>query len=244
MQYLDKLKKERSIDRVIFLAGMVLAFIGFIIPTVYVRDELPSADEVAIEETTEEVSPAESEELVATSEDAELAENTELSEDLESSEEAVAEDDEVFDVLNASEEDDDLGFGDDEVPTKIYYKNIFGAAAYFNRSPVAYNATFIVAVWLCTIAGIALFFITKTIIGDIIATLIALAFGLASIVGIAPALSDEFGAYAGYYTAEVTPFFGYSTVGGYLVVIGLIAAVVGSILGAAHIQHPDQVASN
>lgn len=243
MQYLDKLKKERSIDRVIFFAGMVLAFIGFIIPTVYVRDEVPSNDEVAIEETVEEsieeVAPAASDELLAEAEDAEALEGDELAE------EALAEDDDIFDVMNASEEDeDDYGFGDDEVETKVFYKNIFGAASYFNRSPVAYNATFIVAVWVCTIAGIALFFLTKTIIGDIIATLIALAFGLASIVGIAPALSDEFGPYAGYYASEVTPFFGYSTIGGYLVVIGLIAAVVGSILGAAHIQHPDQVASN
>ena len=84
MQYLDKLKKERSIDRIIFLAGMVIAFIGFLVPTVFVKD----------------------------------ASGTVL-------------------------------------------KNIFGAAVYFNKAPSAYNATFMVAVWLCSIAGIALFFITK-----------------------------------------------------------------------------------
>ena len=164
MQYLDKLKKERSIDRIIFLAGMVIVFIGFLVPTVFVKD----------------------------------ASGTVL-------------------------------------------KNIFGAAVYFNKAPSAYNATFMVAVWLCSIAGIALFFITKTIIGDILVTLLGLAFELASIVSIAPSLTNFMGAYASFYQTPVTPFFGYTTVGGYMVLIGLIVAVVGSILGAAHIQHPSQV---
>ena len=163
MQYLDKLKKERSLDRVIFLAGMVLAFIGFLVPAFFLKES-----------------------------------------------------------------------------SGVVLKNVFGAAAYFNKAPSAYNTTFIIITWLCTIAGIVLFFITKTIIGDIIATLIALAFQLASIVSIAPSLTDPFGAYSSIYTSSVTPFFGYTSVGGYLVIVGLIIAVVGSVLGAAHIQHPDQ----
>ena len=163
MQYLDNLKKNRSLDRVIFLAGMVLAFIGFLIPTVFVKE----------------------------------ASGTVL-------------------------------------------KNIFGAAVYFNKAPSAYNATFLVTVWLCSIAGIALFFITKTIIGDIVVTLLAVSFGLASVISIAPSLSDMFGAYTEFYTSPVTPFFGYTTIGGYLVAAGILAALVGSILGAAHIQHPSQ----
>ena len=163
MQYLDKLKKERSLDRVIFLAGMVLAFIGFLVPAFFLKES-----------------------------------------------------------------------------SGVVLKNVFGAAAYFNKAPSAYNSTFIIITWLCTIAGIVLFFITKTIIGDIIATLIALAFQLASIVSIAPSLTDPFGAYSSIYTSSVTPFFGYTSVCGYLVIVGLIIAVVGSVLGAAHIQHPDQ----
>ena len=167
MQYLDTLKKERSLDRVIFLIGMVLAFIGFMIPTVFVKD----------------------------------ASGTVL-------------------------------------------KNIFGAAAYFNKAPSAYNATFLVATWLCSIAGIALFFITKTIIGDIITVLLAVSFQVASVISIAPSLTDFMGSYMEFYgQTPVTPFFGYTSVGGYLVVVGLIIAVVGSVLGAAHIQHPDQVKS-
>lgn len=170
MQYLDKLKKERSIDRIIFLAGMVLAFIGFMIPTVFVRDE-----------------------------------------------------------------------------SGTVLKNIFMAASYFNKAPSAYNATFLVIVWLCTIAGIALFFITKTIIGDIVVVLLAIAFQIASVISIAPSLTDPSGAYSSLYQnpvtqipVPVTPFFGYASAGSYLVIAGIIAALVGSVLGAAHIQHPDQ----
>ncbi|MBQ9281180.1 MAG: hypothetical protein IJ207_03165 [Treponema sp.] len=163
MKYLETLKKERSIDRFIFLAGMILAFIGFIIPTFILKD----------------------------------SDGTVL-------------------------------------------KNVFGAASYFNKAPSAYNATFIVIVWLCSIAGIVLFFITKTIIGDIIVTLLALAFEIASVVSIAPSLSDIFGAYSSFYPQPVLPFFGYTSVGGYLVLLGIIVAIVGSVLGAAHIQHPSQ----
>ena len=163
MKYFETLKKERSIDRVIFLAGMILAFIGFMIPTFSLKED-----------------------------------------------------------------------------SGTVLKNLFEAASYFNKAPSAYNATFIVIIWLCSIAGIVLFFITKTIIGDIIVTLLALAFEIASIISIAPALTDMFGAYTKYYSASVLPFFGYTAVGGYLVLLGIIAAIVGSILGAAHIQHPSQ----
>ena len=218
MQYLDKLKKERSLDRFIFLAGVVLAFIGFIVPTVYVKDEVPAAvTETVAEETTDyESTEVESEEL---SEDAEA--------------------DDLDYTYAATDEDDDFAYNDD-IEVKTYLKNIFGAAAYFNRAPSAFNATFLVICWLSTIAGIVLFFVTKTIIGDVIAVLIGLAFGIASVITIAPTLSDEFGAYAGYYAEAVTPFFGYASVGSYLVVIGLIVATVGTVLGAAHIQHPNQ----
>ena len=59
MQYLDKLKKERSFDRVLFLGGMLLAFIGLIIPTVYVK-QIVTVNDLTIEkesvaETSEEL---------------------------------------------------------------------------------------------------------------------------------------------------------------------------------------------
>ena len=163
MKYFETLKKERSLDRVIFLAGMVLTFVGFMIPTFFLKDE-----------------------------------------------------------------------------SGTVLKNVFGAASYFNKAPSAYNSTFIVITWLCSIAGIALFFCTKTIVGDIIVTLLALAFEIASVISIAPALTDMFGAYTKFYTSPVTPIFGYTSVGGYLVLAGIITAVAGSVLGAAHIKHPSQ----
>ena len=140
MKYFETLKKERSLDRVIFLAGMVLTFVGFMIPTFFLKDE-----------------------------------------------------------------------------SGTVLKNVFGAASYFNKAPSAYNSTFIVITWLCSIAGIALFFCTKTIVGDIFVTLLALAFEIASIISIAPSLTDMFGAYTKFYTSPVTPIFGYTSVGGYLV---------------------------
>lgn len=163
MKYFETLKKERSLDRVIFLAGMVLVFIGFMIPTFSLKTESGTA-----------------------------------------------------------------------------LLNLFGAASYFNKAPSAYNSTFIVITWLCSIAGIALFFCTKTIVGDIFVTLLALAFEVASIISIAPSLYDMFGAYSSFYPQPVIPFFGYTAVGGYLVLLGIIAAITGSVLGAAHIQHPSQ----
>ena len=54
MKYLDKLKKERSVDRVIFLAGMVLAFVGFLIPTVYVKMAVAEPVDNTIESEVEE----------------------------------------------------------------------------------------------------------------------------------------------------------------------------------------------
>lgn len=165
--YVDTLKKERSIDRIIFVVGMVLMFIGCMIPMVYVNTESGTA-----------------------------------------------------------------------------LKNIFGAAVYFNKAPSAYNATFLVIVWLCSIAGIALFLLTRSIIGDIFVCLLALAFGTASVIGIPMAFSDMFGAYTALYPNGVTPFFGYASVGTYMVVVGILVAVAGTALGAAHIQHPDQVKSN
>ncbi|WP_407426796.1 hypothetical protein [Treponema sp.] len=349
MQYLDKLKKERSIDRVIFLAGMVLAFIGFIVPTVYVKQIVTEADltvlpEAQVSEASETEAAAESEELIESVEsaDEESAEAEEVEESVES-DEAVAEEYEyeddaeykvvhiasrkeiVFDykkkykkdeygkdvldsdgnpeftyILNKNGEKikekiisynhvlvdaqvdeegeyilDDNGnmklsynvyfdkdgkrLPDDQVirikeadlekeyKTETNVFNLFGAAKVFNQNGLgsyyndydyvnevngtAYNATFLVVIWLCTIAGIVLFFLTKTIIGDVLVSLIALAFGIASVIAVS-------------VTLNVTPIVGYFSVGGYMVIVGIALAIAGTVLGAAHIQHPDQVKSN
>ncbi|MBQ4377595.1 MAG: hypothetical protein II821_00135 [Treponema sp.] len=344
MQYLDKLKKERSIDRVIFLAGMVLVFIGFLIPTIYVKQIVVKSD-LTVAEPAEAVEVAESaeSELDAVSETEEL--DAEASEEGESTEEtAESEESEALAVEEESEEDDaDRAFvhfaskkevtkdfkklfkkdvygnyeldpltgepkfelildkdGNKIPATTTTYKyvvvdaeveenddgeqsfilengkpkltyvldfdkdgnkipdgevihvkpedlekdytietnhfNLFGAVKVLNQSGLdygdfdyipgtAYNATFLVIVWLASIAGIILFFCAKSIIGDIVVTLIAIAFGLTATFTIPLTLS-------------VAPIIGYYTVGGYFVLAGILVALVGSILGAAHIKHP------
>lgn len=246
MKYLDTLKKERSKDRVIFLAGMVLAFIGFLIPTVYVK--MVVAEPVdntleTIDNEAEQGSQMASDDMF----DAILSGNYDGgdSEDEEISSDAVVvlkekTTDFVLDknydkVLNSK--------GEPKKATKTEYSyvsplelesgqhvhnkllNIFGLAAAFNVAPYAYNATFLVIVWLCSIAGIVLFFTTKTIVGDIVTVLVGLGFAIASVITVP-------------ITFQVLPVVGYMTVGGYMVLVGWIVAIIGSVLGAAHIQHP------
>ena len=361
MQYLDKLKKERPLDRVIFLAGMVLAFIGFLIPTIYVKQIVTEVDltaensaeatTVAITESNDdidEIADLTSEDEEINSEADEEA-DSELEEDIDSeAEESEAETDDyalaaddleedeeedverefayfasvkqiitdykknmkkdaygnyemengkpkanlVLDktgnkiitksvkynyvVVDAEVAEDDSGenvfvledgkpkytyvlnfdkngkeFEDDEyehisvADVEKDYKisknhfNLFGAVDVLNQAGVdygdvdyipgtAYNATFLVIVWLCTIAGIILFFLSKSIIGDVIVVLIAIAFGLAS-------------AFCIPLTLNVSPIVGYFSAGGYFVLIGIIVALAGTILGAAHIKHPSQI---
>lgn len=340
MQYLDKLKKERSLDRVIFLAGMVLAFIGFLIPTIYVKQIVTYTDETVAKPVTQPVV----EEEIAEETETEALENTdEIAEDVESevsdsedaafaeAEEETEEDDverefvhfasvkhivkdfkknlkkdvygnfEIdpmtgepkFDlildkngnkipettvdykyvVVDAEvEENDDgetvkilengapkltyvLNFDKDgnKIPdgevihvkpedlekdfkTEKNLFNLFGAVEVLNQAGLdygdvdyvpgtAYNATFLVIVWLCTIAGIVLFFIAKSIIGDVVVILLAIAFGLTATFTIPLTLS-------------VAPVVGYFSVGGYFILIGILVSLVGTILGAAHIKHP------
>lgn len=352
MQYLDKLKKERSIDRVIFLAGMVLAFIGFIIPTIYVKqivttvdltsaeDALALAESADYSDEPEEFDSEDSDSYEYVAEDDE-SDEYDVDEDYADSSLAFAYEDEEDDfdyddteynfayyaskkeitteykklykkdlygkyetdsdgerkyefvldkngnkipvtnitykyiVVDAEVDDDEnfilgengkpkysyiLDFDKDgnklpddefvrvpasEIESNYTIKknvfNLFGAVEVLNQSGVdygdfdyipgtAYNATFIVIVWLCTIAGIVLFFLTKTIIGDVIVVLLAIAFGLASMFCVPITLNVPF----------ITGSF---FVGAYVSAIGIIIALAGTLLGAAHIQHPNQVKS-
>lgn len=254
MKYLDKLKKERSIDRVIFLAGMVLAFIGFLVPTVYVKMVVAEPVDNTIESEVEEGDAQGSE--VGDDDFYEALINGTGASDDSDDENDVAVDDESVIILKETETNFVLDKNYDKVlnkngePKKVTttaysyvapYEveghhirnrvlNIFGLAAAFNVAPYAYNATFLVIMWICSIAGIALFFITKTIVGDIVTALIGLGFAIASAIMIP-------------VTLKVFPVVGYMTIGGYMVLVGWIIAIAGSILGAAHIQHPSQVKS-
>lgn len=258
MQYLDKLKKERSLDRVVFVAGAFLALIGFLVPTVYVK-------QVTAAPVDNTVEVADEDEIIDDSD--ELFDETEEEDDYEAlmNAEAVVEEesdgsepviilketvkdfvyDKNYDKLDVKGRviDDDNPNGVPAIKTTVNYSfitkedvekdqvvetkllNIFGIASAFNVSPYAYNATFLVAMWLCAIACILLFFITKSLIGDVVALLIGLGFGIASAISVPE-------------TLIVTPIVGYMTVGGYLVIVGWIVAIAGTVLGAAHIQHP------
>lgn len=247
MKYLDTLKKERSIDRVIFLAGMVLAFIGFLIPTVYVKMVVAEPVDNTLEESN---NGADQGSQMADDDFYEALINGTASTD-DSSEDDVQVDDESVIVLKETSTDFVLDKNNDKVlnskgepkkATKTEYSyvapyevagqhvhnkllNIFGLAAAYNVAPHAYNATFLVIVWLCSIAGIVLFFVTRTIVGDIVTVLVGLGFAIASAITVP-------------LTFNVLPIVGYMTVGGYLVLVGWILGIVGSVLGAAHIQHP------
>lgn len=342
MQYLDKLKKQRSIDRVIFLAGMVLAFIGFIIPTIYVKQIVVETDltKVSADSAAIEPSESESDELAEASDEFAYDEDDESEYDELAEAEEDEDDDYGYDtddyeyddterefhhfaskreittdykkkfnkdvygnyetdvygnpkfeyildkngnkiietvttqkyvIVDAEVNDDGeflagedgkpkftyvldfdengFKFEDDDVrrvtqeeldssrfAQKTFLFNLFGAVNVFNQAGLdygdvdhvsgnAYNATFLVIVWLCTIAAIILFFVSKTIIGDVIVLLIAIAFGLAASFTIP-------------LTLDVPFIVGSFSVGAYFVAIGLIVALVGTILGAAHIQHP------
>ena len=352
MQYLDKLKKERPLDRVIFLVGMVLTFIGFLIPTIFVKQIVTKTD-LTVAKPAESVGGAEMADDSVESADFEAEES-----DFGLESDAETEDSEFndeSDVLADAEESDGLDFdeyddterefvhfaskkeivtdykknlkkdvygnyerdsngnikfdyildktGNKIIETTTAYKyvivdaeitenddgekvfvlengkpkltyvlnfdkngdpipddefvrvtpeeleknytlsknhfNLFGLVNVFNQAGVdygdvdyiggtAYNVTFLVIVWLCSIAGIVLFFLTKSIIGDVVVVLIAIAFGLAS-------------AFCIPLTLSVTPIIGYFSVGGYFVLIGILVSLAGTLLGAAHIKHPGQV---
>ena len=122
--------------------------------------------------------------------------------------------------------------GTDEAPAdsaaqESQLKNIFTAATFFNNYTItsedgdeintAYNATFIVLMWLATLAGLIVFFVCNTYVVDIIVWALGTCFGIASAITIP-------------MTLHVTPIFGYFSVGGYFVLIGWIIALVGIIL--------------
>lgn len=252
MKYLDKLKKERSVDRVIFLAGMVLAFVGFLIPTVYVKMAVAEPVDNTIESDVEEDDNQGS--AVGDDDFYDSLINGTAASDDEDEEDDVVVDDEAVIILKETETNFVLDknyeqikdkHGEPKKVTKTNYSyvapyeveghhirnrvlNIFGLASAFNVAPHAYNATFLVIMWLCSIAGIVLFFITKTIVGDIVTVLLGLGFAIASAIMVP-------------VTFGVFPIVGYMTIGGYMVLVGWILAIVGSVLGAAHIQHPSQV---
>jgi hypothetical protein len=97
--------------------------------------------------------------------------------------------------------------------------NLFSAGVYFNEPGTAFISTFLYAVWIACIAAVIVFFTSHYIIGDFITWLIGAGFGIAAIITLCGELA-------------VNPF-GYMFIGSYVIVIGMIVALVALIKEAA-----------
>jgi len=115
---------------------------------------------------------------------------------------------------------DFLGLGE------IGAKNVFGAAAVLNYAEpdagYAFNATFIIIVWLMSIAAIASFVFSANFVVDVLVWLIGAGFGIASMITL-PSF------------VEVS-MFSYMSVGSYIIFVGWTVALVGWVLSAIHVQ--------
>lgn len=152
MSLVENLKK-RSLDRKIFVIGVLIAFIGFLLPMISFPENF-------------------------------------------------------------------LGLG------TVGTKNVFGAASVMNYAEpsagYAYNATFIVAMWLMSIGGIASFIFAGSLVTDVLVWIVGAGFGIAATITIPKFL-------------EVS-IFQYTSIGGYLIFVGWTVALVGWILAAIHVQ--------
>ncbi len=247
--------KNRSFSRMLFVIGMAVAFIGFLVPTFYVtpKAEIESSEEDGIMDFLSGLDLADdtiSSDAPSTESNEEFADENPFGGPEEANADAnpfggaeeanadvnpfAAPEDANADVnpfAAAEEATAEEAGGTDETPEdseapKSQLKNIFTAASFFNNYTVttsegdeintAYNATFIVFMWLATLAGIIVFFACKTYVVDIVIWAIGTCFGIASLISIP-------------MTLHVTPIFGYFSVGGYIVLIGWIVALVGLI---------------
>lgn len=213
MSFLDNLKKK-SLDRKIFVAGSALAFIGFLLPIVSVTEEIDKFEqqkevvEVEVEVPVEKLIETE---VVAADGTVEkvVEKRTEI--------EKKTEQKETGKMISVK-------VGTETVKSS---KNIFAAAKFFNVADrggagYAYNATFLVVLWLMTIAGIAAFFCSNGIILDILVWLVGAGFGIAATITIPSYLEMN--------------IFQYSAVGSYVIFVGWTTALVGAVRSAVHVQ--------
>lgn len=156
MSIVENLQKK-SLDRILFVAGMALTFIGFIIPAFVLPGWIAAKHGMANADVT---------------------------------------------------------------------LNMFAAAKLLNEPGTAYNATFMVVVWLCSIAGIVSFFFTSSVMSEVLIWLIGAGFGIAELITL-PAY------------CEVTPLVGTSAIGSYIVAVGWTLALVAVIIGAASVKHAE-----
>ncbi len=272
--------KSRSLDRKIFVAGSALALVGFLVPTIFVTEQIEHHESVPVTVNYEEEVPLSAEEIALFKAEslAKIAANAPASETTtEISSETTTKKSTNFDSddptiislkktteksettttetqtttesaveASSAETDAILAAAGITVPTtkkvqktrqenqdKVTYteertlKNIFGMAKFFNVADsaggYAYNATFPVAMWLATIAGIIVFLCAESFVGDVLVWLVGAGFGLAATITIPKYL-------------EVQPIFGYAAVGAYIVFVGWTIALVGIVLASIHVQ--------
>ena len=101
--------------------------------------------------------------------------------------------------------------------------NIFGAAKALNLPGSAYNATFIVVLWLASLAGIVTFLLSSSVISEILVWFIGAGFGIAGAITLPAFL-------------EVTPIVGYAHIGCYLALVGWLLALVAWVIGASKVK--------
>ncbi len=211
---------KRSFERILFVIGMGIVFLGNFLPVVNVN--AAGEDEYEDEEYLEE--DDEIEESNEYSDDVATYSNDEATDsEAEGTEDAVAESD-MADTTEATVEEDALAdlteesSDEEEAPEEPDYKNVFGAAVYYNEPGTAQISTFMVIVWLASLAGIITFLLVKHAAGDVVSWLVGAAFGIAAIV----AISSE----------HSCSMFAWASVGAYVILVGYIVALVGIVKNA------------
>ncbi|MBR0032983.1 MAG: hypothetical protein IJP61_11975 [Treponema sp.] len=104
--------------------------------------------------------------------------------------------------------------------------NVFVAARALNLPGSAYNATFIIVLWLASLAGICTFLLSSSIVSEALVWFIGAGFGIASIITLPPFL-------------EVTPVVGYANVGCYIAFVGWVLAFVAWVIGASKVKQAE-----
>lgn len=213
---------KRSFERILFVVGMGIVFLGNFLPVVNVN--AAGEDEEYLEEDDDD----EIEESNEYSDDVATYSNDEATDsEAEGTEDAVAESDmvdttepEVVEdaVADSTEDSSDA----EEVADEPDFKNVFGAAVYYNESGTAQISTFIVIVWLASLAGIITFLLVKNAAGDVVSWLVGASFGIAAIVAISSELSCS--------------MFGWASVGTYVILVGYIVSLVGIIKNAIKVK--------
>ena len=155
---------KKSTDRLLYLIGMAVTFLGLLIPycRTTVLESVPVVRAV-LETATVSDTPAQEADIEA----------TELSAD-----------DTVIVDENSAEVEEVVATETIEIE-RTAMLNIISGASYFNQPGVAYISTFIVIVWLAALVGVILYFAGNFVVVDFIVWLIGAAFGIAHTIAMA-----------------------------------------------------------